>query len=99
MVEWIGIEALMESMEVLSMAYDATRDTTGDHFRTVWDESTEILREAPVIGLFRCAANNTRLTAAWMGDVLGISKDTLSDLSRVNQERRDRVRLLDQVSH
>ena len=99
MVEWIGIEALMESMEVLSMAYDATRDATGDHFRTLWDESSEILREAPVTGLFKCATNNTRLTVTWMGDVLGISKDTLSDLSKVNQERRDRVRLLDQVSH
>lgn len=98
MVEWIGIEALMESMEVMSMAYDAARDSTGDHLRTVWDESSEILRRTPLTGLFRCAANNTRLTFTWMGDVAGISKDTLSDLSRVNQERRDRVRLLDQVS-
>jgi len=98
MVEWIGIEAMMESVEVMSMAYDAARDVTGDHLRTLWDESGDILRKAPVTGLFRCAANNSRLTATWMGDVLGISKDTLSDLSRVNQERRDRVRLLDQVS-
>ncbi len=99
MVEWIGIEALMESMEVLSMACDAARDATGDHFRTLWDESNEILREAPVTGLLKCAANNTRLTVTWMGDVLGISKDTLSDLSKVNQERRDRVRLLGQIHH
>ena len=99
MVEWIGIEALMESMEVMSMAYEAARESTGDHFRTLWDESNGILREAPMIGIFKCAANNARLTARWVGDVVGISKDTLSDLSRVNQERRDRVRILDRASH
>ena len=99
MVEWIGIEALMESMEVMSMAYESARDATGDHLKTVWDESVDILREAPVAGLFRCATNNSRLTASWVGNVLGISKDTLSDLSRVNQERRDRVRLLERVPH
>ena len=99
MVEWVGIEALMEAAEVMSMAYEATRDTTGEHLRTLWDESRDILREAPVTGLFRCASNNSRLTTAWVGNVLGISKDTLSDLSRVNQERRDRVRLLDRASY
>ena len=30
-----------------------------------------------------------------LGDVVDISRDTLDDLSRVNQERKDRVRLLD----
>jgi len=99
MVEWIGIEALMESMEVMSLAYETARDATGDHLRSVWRDSKEILVEAPVSGVLRCASNNTRLTVSWLGDVIGISKDTLSDLSRVNQERRDRVRLLDRASH
>ena len=98
MVEWIGIEALMESMEVMSMAYEAARESTGDHFRTLWDESNDILREAHMTGVFKCAANNARLTVRWVGDVVGISKDTMSDLSRVNQERRDRVRILDKAS-
>lgn len=98
MVEWVGIEALMESMEVMSMAYEAARDSTGDHLRNVWKESNGILRENPVTGMFRCAANNTRLTVDWLGDVVGISKDTATDLSRVNQERRDRIRLLEKVS-
>ncbi len=98
MVEWIGIEALMESMEVMSLAYETARDATGDHLRAIVKESTGILREAPLKGLFRVATNNTRLTVNWLGDVMGISRDTLSDLSRVNQERRDRVRLFDQAS-
>ena len=98
MVEWVGIEALMESMEVMSMAYEAARDSTGDHLRNLWDESNGIMRQTPFTGMFRCAANNTRLTVDWLGDVVGISKDTVTDLSRVNQERRDRIRLLEKVS-
>lgn len=97
MVEWVAIEALMESMEVMSMGYEAARDTTGDHLRTAWKESTGILRQAPLTGVFRCATNNTRLTVSWLENVFGISKDTLGDLARVNQQRRDRVRLLDRV--
>ncbi len=98
MVEWIGIEALLESMEVMSMAYDTAREATGDHLHSIWAESTGILREAPLTGMFKCASNNTRLTVDWLGNVIGISRDTFSDLSRVNQERRDRVRLLNQAS-
>ena len=41
------------------------------------------------------AFNNTKLTFALLEDMVGIGRDTLGDLSRVNQERRDRVRLLD----
>jgi hemerythrin-like domain-containing protein len=98
MVEWIGIEALLESMEVMSIAVETARDATGDHLRSIWKDSTGILREAPLTGMFKCASNNTRLTVDWLGNVIGISKDTLTDLSRVNQERRDRVRMLNQAS-
>lgn len=80
------------------MAYEAARDSTGDHLRNLWDESNGIMRQTPFTGMFRCAANNTRLTVDWLGDVVGISKDTVTDLSRVNQERRDRIRLLEKVS-
>jgi hemerythrin-like domain-containing protein len=95
MVEWIGIEALMESMEVVSMAYDSVRDTAGDHLRAALDEARDMFRESPFTAPFRCAANNGKVTLRLLGDVADISRDTLDDLSRVNQERKDRVRLLD----
>ena len=94
-VEWIDVEALMESLEVVSMAFDTARNATGGHLRAILDDSNDIMRETPLSGVFRCAVNNTRLTASWMGDVLGISRDTLTDLSKVNQARKDRIRLLD----
>jgi hemerythrin-like domain-containing protein len=97
MVEWIGIEALMESMEVVSMAYDSVRDTAGDHLRSALDEARDMFRESPLSAPFRCAANNAKVTLRLLGDVADISRDTLDDLSRVNQERKDRVRLLDRA--
>jgi hemerythrin-like domain-containing protein len=98
MVEWIGIEALMESLEVMSMAFDSARDTAGDHLRAALEDSREIFRESPLTAPFRCAANNTKATFRLLGDVADISRDVLDDLSRVNQERKDRVRLLDRES-
>jgi hemerythrin-like domain-containing protein len=95
MVEWIGIEALMESLEVVSMAYESARGTTGDHLRSALDESLELFRASPLTAPFRCAANNAKVTFRLLGEVAEISRDTLDDLSRVNQERKDRVRLLD----
>jgi hypothetical protein len=39
--------------------------------------------------------NNTKLTVRLLEDVAEITRDTFDDLTRVNQERRDRMRLLD----
>jgi len=95
MVEWIGIEALMESLEVVSMAYESARDTASDHLRAALEDSRDMFRESLFTAPLRCAANNTKMTFRLLGDVAEISRDTLDDLSRVNQERKDRVRLLD----
>ena len=95
MAEWIGIEALMESLEVVSIAYESARDTTGDHVRSAVQDSLEMFRESPLSAPMRCAANNARVTFRILGDVIEISRETLGDLDRVNQERKDRVRLMD----
>lgn len=94
MVEWISLEALMESLEVVSMAYESARDTTVDHIRAAVDDSRELFRESPISAPLRCAVNNARLTARLLENVADISRDTMDDLARVNQERRDRMRLL-----
>jgi hemerythrin-like domain-containing protein len=95
MVEWIGIEALMESLEVVSMAYESARDTAGDHLRSALEDSKDMLKESLLSAPLRVAANNAKVTFRLLGEVIDISRDTLDDLSRVNQERKDRVRLLD----
>ena len=95
MMEWISLEALMESLEVMSMALDSARSSAGDHLRAALDDSRDMFRDSPLTAPFMCAVNNTKLTVRLLEDVAEISRDTLDDLTRVNQERRDRMRLLD----
>lgn len=95
MVEWIGIDAFMESLEVLSMALESARHSAGDHLQAALDDSRDMFREAPLSAPVQCALNNTKLTIRLLEEVANISRDTFKDLSRVNQERLDRIRLLD----
>jgi hemerythrin-like domain-containing protein len=98
MIEWMGVEAFMESLEVVSIAVESARDTTGESLRLAAQDSLKYFREAPLSAPLRCFANNTRITFRLLGEVAGISRETLDDLSRVNQERKDRVRLMDRNS-
>jgi len=95
MAEWIGLEAFMESLEVVSIAYESARETTQEHLRTALDDSLGYFREAPLSAPLRCVANNTRVTFRLLGEVAEISLETLEDLSRVNQARKDRIRLME----
>ena len=56
-----------------------------------------MFRESPLSAPMRCAANNARVTFRILGEVAEISRETLGDLGRVNQERKDRIRLMDRV--
>jgi hemerythrin-like domain-containing protein len=94
MLEWVGIEALMESLEVISMAYDTGRAATGDHLRTTVEDNLDIMRESPLLWPWRCALNNGKTMLTLLGDISDIGKDVYQDLSQVNQSRKDRARLL-----
>ena len=98
LVEWLSVEALMESLEVVSMAYESARGSAGDHVKIAWDEGIEMFRESVVTAPLRCAANNARLSLRLVQEVAEISRDAVGDLVRVNQERKDRMRLLDSQS-
>jgi hypothetical protein len=98
LVEWIGIEALMESVEVVSIAYESARDIAREHLRTALEDALDLFKEAPLSAPLRCVANNARVTFRLLGEVAEISRETIDDLSRVNQERKDRIRLMDRNS-
>ena len=95
LVEWLSLEAFMESLEVVSMAYESSRSSAGEHVRLAWDEGFDLFRESAVTAPWRCAANNARLGLRLAQEIAEISRDALRDISRVNQERKDRIRLLD----
>ena len=93
--EWIGIEALMESLEVLSLAAETARETAGDHLRAALDDSRQMFREQPLSAPLRCSINNMKLGYRLVGDMIDISREVFDDLERVNRERRERSELLD----
>jgi hemerythrin-like domain-containing protein len=95
LVEWLSVEAVMESLEVVSMAYESVRGCAGEHARMAWDEGVELFRESVVTAPWRCAGNNARLGLRFIQEIADISREALGDISRVNQERKDRIRLLD----
>jgi len=93
--EWTGLEALMEAFEVVSMSWESTLDVTGEHLRDAFEDARDLLEEYPLAAAWRIPANNTRVGLHLLGELLDISRLTLQDLSRVNRERRDRLRLLE----
>lgn len=95
MIEWIGVEALMESLEVLTLAYDSARSSTSEHVRTAVDEGKELFEGSLLVAPVLCVFNNTRLGIALAQDMLAISRDTMEDLLQVNRDRRSRVGQLD----
>ncbi len=95
MAEWVSIEAFMESLEVVSMASASVRSSAGEHVRAAWSESLDLYRESLLTAPWRCAANNARLGVRLLESVAEIARDAFHDISRVNQERKDRIRLLD----
>jgi hemerythrin-like domain-containing protein len=98
LAQWVSVEALLESLEVVAIAYDSTLNATQEHARTALQESVALFRRAPLLAPLRCAANNTRVAVRLLGEVTQISVEALQDLSRVNQERKDRLRLLQRSS-
>lgn len=93
--EWVGIEALMESLEVLSLAAETARETAGDHLRSALEDSREMFRAAPLSAPLRCSINNVKLGYRLVGDMIDISREVFDDLERVNRERRERSELFD----
>jgi hemerythrin-like domain-containing protein len=95
LVEWLSVEAFLESLEVVSMAVESARGSADEHVRMAWDEGREMFRDSLITAPWLCAANNARLGLRLAQQVAEISRDAMGDLARVNGERKSRMRLLD----
>ncbi|MFO7551471.1 MAG: hemerythrin domain-containing protein [Haliea sp.] len=91
LAEWTGLEAVLESLEVLGIANQTAAQATAETLRTSLSDSLRILRETPLTAAPRCAINNTRLGGRWLGTVAGIAGDAVADLTRINRERRQQL--------
>lgn len=99
LAEWAAMNAVVEAAVVVNMALESCVGTTADHLRAALTDSRGYLRERPLTGAVLSAANNARLTFSLLGDMAGISRDALEDLARINQERRDRIRIMGRKSN
>ncbi|MCB1676789.1 MAG: hemerythrin domain-containing protein [Halioglobus sp.] len=98
LLEWVGIEALLESLEVVSMACETARLSTAEHLKEAWQDALGTVRDTPLTAPLRCLGNNTRLSLRLARTVAGISGDAWRDLVRINRERRDHMHLVERVS-
>jgi hemerythrin-like domain-containing protein len=99
LVEWVGLEALLESYEVVAMALENSREAAQQHFKELVEETGELVENRSEHGgvlmlPLRCAVNNTRRAVKFLSDIRGISKDTFSDLSELGRGTRDRIKLV-----
>ena len=99
LVEWIGLEAVLEGIELVSMAVDNSRESAREHLDAALEEAGDLFDARSEKGgllLFpwRCAASNTRHYVDFLRDVGAISRDTLEDLSSLGKGARERIRLV-----
>jgi hemerythrin-like domain-containing protein len=97
-VEWIGIEALLEGVEVLSMAVDNSRAAADDRFSEARDDMKELFQEsldgeASLLLLpARCSLSNVSHYVGWLKDCGAIVKDAAGDIRELNRGMRQRMR-------
>jgi hemerythrin-like domain-containing protein len=99
LVEWVGLEALLESYEVIAMALETSRESARQHYQELVEETGELLENRGEHGgvlmlPLRCVVNNTQRAVKFLRDIRGISKNTFSDLSELGRGARDRIQLV-----
>ncbi len=92
--QWLGVETLLESLEVLSIAVDNSKASSREHVRAALDESRQIFSEGALQSPFRCTFSNVRHYLSWLRDLATISRDAVEDLGSVNRQMRADMRLL-----
>lgn len=92
--QMIGLGTAMESMEVIASACATARDSASDHLGRAFKEALQTFRDTPLTAPSRCAVNNVRVSFEFLGDVIAITSDATRDLTALNQERRERLALV-----
>jgi len=99
MVEWIGLEALLEGVEVLSIASDNGRAVAREHFDAATDETRQLVKSAfkdggmLTLGL-RCGLVSGGHYVGFLRDLGSIVKETGRDLAELRSGAKDRMDLL-----
>lgn len=97
--QWVGVETTMESVEVLSLAFDCARYSTSKRIGGALSDSLKFFQETPITAPTRCAINNVKVSFELMGDLLSICGETASDLGKVRQSHFERLDFLEEKSN
>ncbi|MCX2979799.1 cation-binding protein [Halieaceae bacterium IMCC14734] len=94
--EWIGVEAMLEGLEVINIALDSGKAAARDHFEEALAENISIVEEAReqgglVLVPLRCAMANTGHYFGFLRDCGQLLRDTGDDLVEVNRGMRQRL--------
>ncbi len=104
LVEWVGLEAFFEGIEVLNIAGESSRAAAAEHFYAAGGETMELLRKAMegegVLTLpLKATVTGGSHYIGFLRDIAEIAKDTGSDLSELRRGLRKRLGLvLDQAA-
>ncbi|MFK7976447.1 MAG: hemerythrin domain-containing protein [Halioglobus sp.] len=93
--QWVSVETTMESVEVLSLAFDCARYSATNRIGGALSDSFRYFQQTPIIAPTRCAVNNVKVSLALIGDLVSICGETANDLSQVRQSHRNRVKFLE----
>jgi hypothetical protein len=99
LVEWIGLEAFLEGLEVLAIAGESSRATFVEHYELATRETLEMLqsamREGGLVSLpLRCTLNGGSHYVGVLKDLGGIARDTVTDLLELRRGVRDRLKMV-----
>ena len=96
LVEWIGLEAFLEGLEVLVMAGESTRVSASEHYNAATAEAIEQVRAAlrgrGLLSLpWRCTTIGGGHYLAFLRDMGGIVRDMSTDLDELRRGTRERI--------
>jgi hemerythrin-like domain-containing protein len=99
LVEWIGLEALLEGIEVLSIAGESGRAAAAEHMNAAGAEALDLLKEAMdgrgILSLpFKVTLAGGSHYVGFLRDLGEIAKDTSSDLVGLRQGVKERMGLV-----
>ena len=99
LVEWIGLEAVLEGIEVVSIAGENARNSASEHYNAAQAETLDLLRGAlrgeGLLALpLRCTAVTGGHYIGFLRDLGDIARDTATDFAELRRGARDRIGLV-----
>lgn len=96
LLQRLGPDEWSESLDALALGCESALDVAGEHLRAAWQENRRLVAANPLTAPARCALHNTRQGFALAREVAKISRDTVTDVLRIqSRDGADDIKLVD----